>query len=50
MGFIMKILGKLIISAVTLGLSSQVVAQAKVEIEWDKPEEYRDVIPIALIL
>jgi hypothetical protein len=45
MGFIMKILGKLIISAVTLGLSSQVVAQAKVEIEWDKPEEYRDVRP-----
>lgn len=41
----MKILGKLIISAVTLGLSSQVVAQAKVEIEWDKPEEYRDVRP-----
>ena len=45
MGFIMKILSKLIISAVTLGLSSQVVAQAKVEIEWDKPEEYRDVRP-----
>jgi hypothetical protein len=45
MGFIMKILSKLIISAVTLGLSSQVVAQANVEIEWDKPEEYRDVRP-----
>jgi hypothetical protein len=41
----MKILCKLIISAVTLGLSSQVVAQAKVEIEWDKPEKYRDVRP-----
>ena len=41
----MKILTGLIISTVTLGLSSQVLAQAKVEIEWDKPEKYRDVRP-----
>jgi hypothetical protein len=41
----MKILSKLIISAVTLGLSSQVVAKTEVEIEWDKPEKYRDVRP-----
>jgi hypothetical protein len=41
----MKILSGLIISAVTLGLSNQTLAQAKVEIEWDKPEKYRDVRP-----
>ncbi|GAC21619.1 DUF3016 domain-containing protein [Paraglaciecola arctica] len=41
----MKILTGLIISAVTLGLSSQVLAQTEVEIEWDKPEKYRDVRP-----
>ncbi|WP_293746778.1 DUF3016 domain-containing protein [uncultured Paraglaciecola sp.] len=41
----MKILFKFIISAVALGLSSQIVAQEKVEIEWDKPEKYRDVRP-----
>jgi hypothetical protein len=41
----MKILTGLIISALTLGLSSQVLAQAGVEIEWDKPEKYRDVRP-----
>jgi hypothetical protein len=41
----MKILTGLIICTVTLGLSSQVLAQAKVEIEWDKPEKYRDVRP-----
>ena len=41
----MKILSGLIISAMTLGLSSQVLAQAEVEIEWDKPEKYRDVRP-----
>lgn len=29
----------------TLGLSSQAAAQAVVEIEWDKPEKYRDVRP-----
>ncbi len=43
--FIMKILIGLIISAITLGISSQVVAQTEVEIEWDKPEKYRDVRP-----
>ena len=41
----MKILSGLIISAVTLSLSSQVLAQAEVEIEWDKPDKYRDVRP-----
>jgi hypothetical protein len=41
----MKILTKCIISAVTLCLSNQVLAQAEVEIEWDKPETYRDVRP-----
>lgn len=41
----MKILIGLIISAMTLGLSSQVLAQTEVEIEWDKPEKYRDVRP-----
>ena len=41
----MKILSGLIITAVTLGLSSQVLAQGNVEIEWDKPEKYRDVRP-----
>ena len=41
----MKILSGLIISAVTLGFSNQVLAQANVEIEWDKPEKYRDVRP-----
>ena len=35
----MKILSGLIISAMTLGFSNQVLAQAKVEIEWDKPEK-----------
>lgn len=39
----MKILTGLIIFAVTFGLSSQVAAQSKVEIEWDKPEKFRDV-------
>jgi N-acetyl-beta-hexosaminidase len=39
----MKILIGLIISAMTLGISSQVVAQTEVEIEWVKPEKYRDV-------
>jgi N-acetyl-beta-hexosaminidase len=42
-GFIMKILIGFIISAMTLGISSQVVAQTEVEIEWVKPEKYRDV-------
>ncbi|AGH42842.1 DUF3016 domain-containing protein [Paraglaciecola psychrophila] len=41
----MKILTGLIISAMTIGLSNQVLAQAEVEIEWDKPEKYRDVRP-----
>jgi hypothetical protein len=41
----MKILSGLIIFAVTLGFSNQALAQAKVEIEWDKPEKYRDVKP-----
>jgi hypothetical protein len=41
----MKMLTGLIISAMTLGLSSQVEAKAVVEIEWDKPEKYRDVRP-----
>jgi N-acetyl-beta-hexosaminidase len=41
--FIMKILIGFIISAMTLGISSQVVAQTEVEIEWVKPEKYRDV-------
>jgi hypothetical protein len=41
----MKILIGLIISAMTLGLPNQVVAQTAVEIEWDKPEKYRDVRP-----
>lgn len=41
----MKILTGLILSAVTFGLSNQVFAQAEVEIEWDKPEKYRDVRP-----
>jgi hypothetical protein len=41
----MKILTGLIISALTLGLSSQVLAQTEVEIVWDKPEKYRDVKP-----
>jgi len=41
----MKILSRLIISAVTLSLSSHVLAQAEVEIEWDKPDKYRDVRP-----
>jgi N-acetyl-beta-hexosaminidase len=41
--FIMKILIGLIISAMTLGISSQVVAQTEVEVEWVKPEKYRDV-------
>ena len=41
--FIMKILIGLIIAAMTLGISSQVVAQTEVEIEWVKPEKYRDV-------
>ena len=41
----MKILSGLIISAMTLGFSNQVLAQAKVEIEWDKPEKFRDVRP-----
>lgn len=41
----MNILSKLIISAVTIGLSVHVAAQEKVEIEWDKPEKYRDVRP-----
>jgi hypothetical protein len=41
----MKILSGLIMSAMTFGLSSQVLAQTKVEIEWDKPEKYRDVRP-----
>lgn len=41
----MKILSKFIITAMALGLSSHVMAQAKVEIEWDKPEKYRDVRP-----
>ena len=39
----MKILTGLIIFAVTFGLSSQVTAQSKVEIKWDKPEKFRDV-------
>lgn len=30
-------------SAMALGLTSQVMAQTGVEIEWDKPEKYRDV-------
>ena len=41
----MKILTGLIVSAMTLGFSAQVMANAKVEIEWDKPEKYRDVRP-----
>jgi len=41
----MKILSGLIISAITLGLSSPVLGQAEVEIEWDKPEKFRDVRP-----
>jgi N-acetyl-beta-hexosaminidase len=41
--FIMKILIGFIISAMTLGISSQVVAQTEVEVEWVKPEKYRDV-------
>ena len=41
----MKILIGLIISVVTLGFSSLVLAQAEVEIVWDKPENYRDVRP-----
>ena len=41
----MKMLAGLMISAVALTLSSQVTAQAVVEIEWDKPEKYRDVRP-----
>jgi hypothetical protein len=41
----MNILTRLIISAVALGLSSQVAAQAEVEIEWEKPEKYSDVRP-----
>jgi hypothetical protein len=45
----MKILSGLIISAMTLGLSSQVSAQAEVEIEWDKPEKYRDVRPLSVL-
>ena len=43
--FIMKTLIGLIIPAVVLGFSSQVLAQTEVEIEWDKPEKYRDVRP-----
>lgn len=41
----MKTLSILVTSAFALGLSSYVVAQDadKVEIEWDKPEKYRDV-------
>jgi hypothetical protein len=41
----MRILIGLIVSAMTLGFSSQVLAQTEVEIEWDKPEKYRDVRP-----
>jgi hypothetical protein len=41
----MKILTGLIIAAVILGLSNQALAQAEVEIVWDKPETYRDVKP-----
>jgi len=41
----MKLLTGLIISVVTFGLSHQTLAQEKVEIEWDKPEKYRDVRP-----
>ena len=41
----MKTLIGLIIPAVVLGFSSQVLAQTEVEIEWDKPEKYRDVRP-----
>jgi hypothetical protein len=41
----MKILTGIIFSALTLSLSNQVSAQAEVEIEWDKPEKYRDVRP-----
>lgn len=41
----MKILTGLIISVVTIVVSNQVLAQAEVEIEWDKPEKYRDVRP-----
>jgi hypothetical protein len=41
----MKLLNRLIISAVTLGLSVPVLAQTEVEIEWDNPEKYRDVRP-----
>jgi hypothetical protein len=41
----MKLLTGLIISAMTVGLSHQALAQAEVEIEWDKPEKYRDVRP-----
>lgn len=41
----MKVFTGLIISAVAFGLSNQVFAQTEVEIEWDKPEKYRDVKP-----
>jgi len=41
----MKILTGIVFSALTLSLSSQVAAQAEVEIEWDKPEKYSDVRP-----
>ena len=41
----MKILNGLIIGAMTLGFASQAAAQTEVEIEWDKPEKYRDVRP-----
>lgn len=41
----MKTLTGLIVCGLAFGLSSQVMAQGKVEIEWDKPEKYRDVRP-----
>lgn len=41
----MKIFTGLIICSVILGFSSQTLAQAEVEIEWEKPEKYRDVRP-----
>mgnify|MGYP001954856005 FL=1 len=41
----MKTATGLIVSALALGFSSQVMAQAAVEIEWDKPEKFRDVRP-----
>ena len=41
----MKILTRLIISALTLGLSNQVLAQAEVEIKWDNPKKYSDIMP-----